>query len=236
MENSRQSDLRDFYGLLANLTHEIGGAQTLANCSMRQSCPKRGVYFFMENGETRSDTGSGPRIVRVGTHGLRRNSRSTLRKRLSQHRGRVRTPGGNHRASIFRSIVGASISARDNINCASWGSRNKRARASRNLEVGLEAKVSDTIGAMPFVCLSIPDEAGPDSDRGYIERNAIALLSNYEKQVLDSPSEQWLGRYCNRDRVRGSGLWNSNHVNESYDPAFLSRLERYLRQMERDQD
>jgi len=70
MENSRLSDLRDLYGLLDNLTDVIGGAQTLENRSVRQSCPKRGVYFFMENGEARSDTGSGPRIVRVGTHGL----------------------------------------------------------------------------------------------------------------------------------------------------------------------
>ena len=30
--------------------------------------PQRGVYFFMEDGEERSDSGSGLRIVRVGTH------------------------------------------------------------------------------------------------------------------------------------------------------------------------
>ena len=32
---------------------------------------------------------------------------------------------------------------------------------------------------MPFLWLEVPDPPGPDSLRGYIERNAIVLLSNY---------------------------------------------------------
>jgi hypothetical protein len=35
------------------------------------SWPRRGVYFFFENGEMRSETGTGPRVVRVGTHAMR---------------------------------------------------------------------------------------------------------------------------------------------------------------------
>jgi hypothetical protein len=34
----------------------------------------------------------------------------------------------------------------------------------------------------------------------------------------------WLGNYCNRVRVRKSGLWNQNHVEEDYDPAFLDNF------------
>ena len=33
--------------------------------------PARGVYFFREAGESRSDTGEGLRVVRVGTHALK---------------------------------------------------------------------------------------------------------------------------------------------------------------------
>lgn len=81
------------------------------------------------------------------------------------------------------------------------------------------------ICAMPFLWLSIDDDPGPTSLRGYVERNAIALLSNYNKVPLDPPSNGWLGLRCNRERVRASGLWNSNHVEEEYDPGFLDRLE-----------
>jgi hypothetical protein len=61
-----------------------------------------------------------------------------------------------------------------------------------------------------------------------IERNSIALLSNYNKPHLDPPSQGWLGRHSDREKVRTSGLWNSNHVDESYDPAFLNELDRLV--------
>jgi hypothetical protein len=93
-------------------------------------------------------------------------------------------------------------------------------------EIALEREVSLVIGAMPFVWLPLEDEAGKESRRGYVESNSIALLSNRNKVVLDPPSREWLGRHCDRDKIRGSGLWNSNHVDENYDPAFLDELDR----------
>jgi hypothetical protein len=67
--------------------------------------------------------------------------------------------------------------------------------------------------------------------RGYIERNSIALLSNFGKAALDLPSQRWLGRDCPRNRVQRSGLWNQNHVEETYDPSFLGTLERLVPRM-----
>jgi hypothetical protein len=93
----------------------------------------------------------------------------------------------------------------------------------------LEREVSKTIGAMRFLWLGIDDEPGDQSERGYIERNAIALLSNYGKEPLDPASPTWLGHCCNRPRVRGSHLWNNNHVDEDCDPSFLDRLEALVR-------
>jgi hypothetical protein len=81
---------------------------------------------------------------------------------------------------------------------------------------------------MRFLWLSIEDEPGPSSLRGYIEKNAIALLSNFNKPPLDPPSPTWLGHYSDRERVRKSGLWNQNHVDEAYDPTFLDSLERFV--------
>jgi hypothetical protein len=85
---------------------------------------------------------------------------------------------------------------------------------------------------MPLLWLSIPDEGGPASLRGYIERNAIGLLSNVGKPAVDPPSADWLGRFSGRATVVHSGLWNSNHVNESCDSAFLGELERLIAQQE----
>jgi hypothetical protein len=41
-----------------------------------------------------------------------------------------------------------------------------------------------------------------------------------------------LGTRSDRERVRASGLWNSNHVDEGYDPAFLDKLEQLVAAME----
>ena len=75
---SRRRDLARFYGLLDGLEARLGGMRTLADCDGRMSWPTRGVYFFFEDGEERSDSGSGLRGVRVGTHALMAKSRTRL--------------------------------------------------------------------------------------------------------------------------------------------------------------
>jgi hypothetical protein len=184
------------------------------------------VYFFFEDGENRQDSGTGPRIVRVGTHGLRAGSKSTLWGRLSQHRGSARTGTGNHRGSIFRLLAGtALIASGATTPIESWGRGASTPRDVTRGEVELERLVSACIGNMPCLWIGIDDPPGPESDRGYIERNSIALLSNWSKPALDPPSAIWLGRHCSRERVQSSGLWNSDHVDEAYEPAFLTRFE-----------
>ena len=91
----------------------------------------------------------------------------------------------------------------------------------RALEHPVEVKVSQEIGAMPFVWVEAEDAPGPNSVRAYIERNAIALLSNTGKAPIDPPSKHWLGLDADRAEIGQSGLWNVNHVAESYDPKFI---------------
>jgi len=106
-EPTRLQDLKRFYDILRDLKEKLGGTRKLADCSSKCGWPLRGVYFFFEQGEMRSDSGAGLRIVRVGTHALTANSKSTLWKRLGQHKG-TKTGAGNHRGSIFRLIVGTA--------------------------------------------------------------------------------------------------------------------------------
>lgn len=228
MRNERCEDLVRSYSILDRQEKHIGGARTLGDCSGRMAWARRGVYFFREPGESRTDTGTGSRIVRVGTHALKTGARTKLWTRLSQHKGQAGTGGGNHRGSIFRLIVGAALIAREGRDFPSWGNRSAANPEVRNSERALEVEVSKFIRSMPFLWLSVDDEPGEDSRRGYIERNSIALLSNYNKPPLDPPSHAWLGHDCNRERVRRSGLWNFNHVDQSYDRSFLDELDRLV--------
>ena len=228
----RLDHLKQFYALLASLEERLGGARCLSDCSGYMKWPTRGIYFFMEAGEVRANIGDCPRIVRMGTHALKAGSKTKLWNRLYQHKGVTSSGGGNHRGSIFRRIVGAALIERDGLDYPSWGKGDTAPREVRKLEQPLERTVSTVIGDMPFLWLAVEDEAGPESRRGYIERNAIALLSNYDKEPIDPPSTSWLGHLSDREKVRASGLWNSNHVNEDYDPAFLGVLTRLVAEME----
>ena len=50
----RIADTGRFYELLTRLERRVGGARTLATCDGRMDWPRRGVYFFFEEGEERS--------------------------------------------------------------------------------------------------------------------------------------------------------------------------------------
>lgn len=230
----RLRDLIRFYEILDDLAERIGGPRILAECSGRMEWPERGIYFFQEYGETRTESGTGLRIVRVGTHALKTGFRTTLWNRLSQHRGSAKTGSGNHRGSIFRLLVGTALSSANGLTVPTWGHGSSTQKHVREKERPLEVLVSKTIGQMPFLWLEVQDPPGSKSLRGYIERNAIALLSNYNRSpAIDAPSPSWLGTHCSREKVRASGLWNVKHVDESYDPAFFDELERLVRKMKR---
>ena len=224
--SNRISDINRLYELLGELarTHP---RRFLSECSGHDAWPLRGVYFFYENDECRSDSGD-DRIVRVGTHALKTGSKTTLWNRLSQHKGQVKSGGGNHRGSIFRKLVGHALLVQNQQPCDSWGKGSSASRDTRASELLIEQLVTGTLGRMQVLYLPIEDEARPSSLRGLIERNAIALLSNYHKQPIDAPSKGWLGYLCTREKVRESGLWNQRHVDETHDPAFLDTLEEMI--------
>ena len=223
---SRLDHLKRFYASLAALEARLEGTRVLSECTGRMPWPKRGVYFFMEPGEVRTGSGKGARVVRVGTHALKPGAKSTLWKRLRQHRGAATGGGGNHRGSIFRRIVGAALVERHSLACETWDEHGGAApREIREAEQPVEHHVSTKIGTMPFLWVRVDDCPGPESQRGFIERNAIALLSNHGTDSIDAPSPRWLGCHCNREKVRSSGLWNSNHVGEPYEPGFLDVLD-----------
>jgi hypothetical protein len=122
---------------------------------------------------------------------------------------------------VFRRHVGAGL-----IRCgncpegllASWLDRNPPTQWA-DREDDIERQVSRHIGTMPFLWLDVLDRA----DRGYVERNSIALLSCLTGG-LDLPSAGWLGHDATRSEIRESGLWNVQHVHDRYDPRFLQLL------------
>jgi hypothetical protein len=228
----RLHDLSRFYQIVDQIELRHRGTRQLIESHGRMSWPGRGVYFFFEAGETRSDDDAKSRVVRVGTHALKPSSATSLWRRLSRHKGTHSNGGGNHRGSIFRLLIGDAMMRRSPENvCPTWGQGASAPADVRASEQQLERLVSAYIGSMPFLCLSVEDEPGPDSLRGFIERNAIGLLSNYHRIHLDPTSSGWLGRLSSREQVRASGLWNNHHVDKQHDPKFLDVMEHLMRKI-----
>jgi len=231
--STRLLDVQRFYDLLDRLEEKVGGKRVLLECNGRMDWPQRGVYFFFEKGEFRTTSGSGLRVVRVGTHALKTGSNTTLWHRLKQHRGTEFNHGGNHRGSVFRHHVGTALASYNKWPAdivRAWPRGSSASKETREKEQPYEEQVSEYIGQMPFLWLKVEDEPGPSSMRGFIERNAIALLSNYynEDTPIDPPSNFWLGNFTGHQAIRGSGLWNVNHVNDSISPLFFDVLEKAI--------
>ncbi len=225
---TRENDLDRLYDLLTELEDRVDGKQRLGDCTGYMDWPERGVYFVFSRDERR-DRDNQHRLTRVGTHAVSTGSGTSLWNRLRTHRGAnsgTYGGGGNHRGSVFRKRVGESLLERHGLHdeYPHWGEGSSADRDRRLSEHDHEQRVSDYIRDLPFLWIDVDDEPGPNSDRAYIERNAIALVSNFQKESLDSRRDDWLGRHSPRKEIQDSGLWNIDHVEETYDPAFLDRV------------
>ena len=225
MDSNRIDHLKRFYEILDYLKSDVvEGYRCLSKCNKDSGWPSHGVYFFMEVGEERKDSGKGLRVVRVGTHSVKQGgSQTTLWDRLKTHKG-TEAGGGNSGSSIFRRLVGSALT--------------KKCDLSEEELESLEYRISCKIRSMPFLWLKVNGGGKGPKDRKFIEKNSIALLSNYNRETkLDVPSNDWLGRYCldtkrrQNCKVICSGLWNQQNVGNKYQPSFLDKLEEIVENM-----
>jgi hypothetical protein len=217
--------IAELYRLLGVLRAGDLGTISLEDSAALRGLPDEGLYFFFEPGEVRAD--GSDRVVRVGTHGLRKADPGGLTRRLRQHRGtgRGRAPGaGNHRASVFRRHLGtALLSAQDDELLAAWTA--KRPTPERRVdELRVEREVSERVRRMQVLVLPVGTRPDGTSDRGRLESSAIAVLARHDEPA----SAGWLGRFARAEAVRTSSLWNVDHVDDPVDPVDLELLASYV--------
>jgi hypothetical protein len=203
-----------FYKELRRLYIGQDGGRLLGTSTGRLSWPKRGVYFLMEPTEflrTRRYSPLEHRVIRIGTHAVSRGSKTTLWDRLSTHRG-IAGGGGSHRSSIYRLHVGAALAAKDSsLAQATWGQGQIVPPGAQISELGLEQEVSRYMSNVRVLWLDVPDEPSAHSDRAFIERYAIGVLSRH-RIVTGEMSTGWLGNCSESVEIASSGLWNLNHL------------------------
>jgi hypothetical protein len=83
-------------------------------------------------------------------------------------------------------------------------------------EQELEQEVSNYLKRLFVITIDIDDVPGPESQRAYVERALIALLTE-EHIYLEESSGQWLGHFSAQKSIRNSGLWNVRCVGSNCD-------------------
>ncbi len=159
--------------------------------------PESGIYLLFEAGETAHGT---ERIVHVGTHtGNRR-----LMSRLQEH------DSSNKDRSILRKNVGRALLRKSgdpflekwNIDLTSREKREKyEPLVDFERQGDVEAAVTDRIRRnFSFVALPVEDK----KSRSELKLKIISTLSLCG---CCRPSEQWLGLWSSKSKIRESGLW-----------------------------
>lgn len=174
--------------------------------------PKNGIYILFEKDEVGHD---GDRIVRIGTH----TGQDKLRSRLEEHYIKE-----NHNRSIFRKNIGRALLNNEKdpfldqweIDLTTHEARESFGHlVDREKLQEVESQVSEYMRShFSFVVFEVPNK----EDRIKFESR---LISTVCRCPTCKPSDNWLGLYSPKQKIKESGLWL---VNELYKQP-LSLLE-----------
>lgn len=192
---------------------------------LAEKLPEKGVYYFLDPSEPSSVFRDAPRLVRIGTHGVSRGSRATLRQRLRTHFG---TKGGlgNHRSSIFRLHVGECLLRRARLSSKvpTWGSAMPTNSRDLEREREIESEVSAYIRSLLVGVRDVPGISDKCNRRAQIEYREISDCTA-DRIILDKSTPDWLGNFSMRPQIRASGLWNVSLVGQpTINPVQLELL------------
>lgn len=167
--------------------------------------PKNGIYVLFEEGEKAHETN---RIVRVGTH----TGQDQLRSRLKQHFYKE-----SKDRSIFRKNIGRAMLNRDNDPFLALWELDLMTRDARNLHekeidkkylLKIERQVTEYMQShFSFVVFEVLEK----ENRLRLESRLISTVS-----LCPScrPSQDWLGKFSPKVKIRDSGLWIVNELNK----------------------
>ena len=168
-----------------------------------QEIPKDGIYILFEKEELAHST---DRIVRIGTH----TGNNKLRSRLKEH-----FVNENKDRSIFRKNIGRALLNKNNDPfIEQWEkdltTKNERTLHSNSVDFNkqkeIEKRVTEYIqDNFSFVVFQIDNK----DKRLELESKIISTVSLCDEC---NPSQNWLGSFSPKEKIRKSGLWLVNKL------------------------
>ena len=165
--------------------------------------PKNGIYILFEKGEIAHSV---DRIVRIGTH----NGNNQLLSRINQH-----FINENKDRSIFRKNIGRALLNKDNdIFLEQWEidltTRESKEKYLKNIDIEkikiIEKKITKYIKEyFSFIVFEIENK----ENRLLMESKIISTVSLCSEC---KQTENWLGNYSPKEKIKKSGLWLVNEL------------------------
>ncbi len=165
--------------------------------------PLNGIYILFEKGENAHGS---ERIVRIGTH----TGENQLPSRLLQH-----FVNENKDRSIFRKNIGRALLNKDKdsyLNTWEIDTTTREAKekfgkmVDEEKQKEVEKKVTKQIqDNFSFIVIPIKDK----DERLQIESKIISTVSSCKRC---NPSQNWLGLFSPKDKIKKSGLWLVNEL------------------------
>lgn len=185
-----------------------------------QQLPKNGIYFFYEKGEIWGHGENKKRIVRIGTH-RDGNFRSRIQEHFLLNERKMNfdsmRPAPKER-SIFRLNIGrALLNKQGSSYMKIWNidftSRRKRERCAHLRNIEYEKEIERQITSIlrtnfGFRFIRVEDEVWRMGAKGLESR----LIGTVARCSLCCPSNNWLGKYSPKRKIRESGLWLVQHL------------------------
>lgn len=169
----------------------------------KQEIPENGIYILFEKEESAHSTN---RIVRIGTH----TGQNQLRSRLFQHFLKE-----NKDRSIFRKNIGRALLKKDKDPfLKKWEldltTRNAKDKYSDSVDFEKQREIEKRVTKyiqdnFSFVVFQIDEK----DKRLEIESKIISSVSLCEEC---KPSENWLGNFSPKEKIKKSGLWLVNEL------------------------
>lgn len=168
------------------------------------SIPQNGIYVKFEKGEKHNEL---DRIVRVGTD----TGENNLNKRLIEH-----FITENKNRSIFRKNIGRALLNKENNPYLKYWELDTTSKADKEknlklldleFEARMEKEISTYIKTNFSFCVF---RVETKEQRLFFESKIISTLAFNTK-----PSENWLGNFSTKDKIKQSGLWQVQGLNKS---------------------
>lgn len=171
-----------------------------------EEIPQNGIYVKFEKGEM---VGNLDRIVRIGTD----TGEDQLRSRLNQH-----FTDQNQRRSIFRKNIGRCLLNKKKSDYLKYWDldytskvdkeRNKN-KINLDFEKEIENEISNYVKNNFSFCVF---KVGSKEERLFWESKIIATIAQSKNS---KPSENWLGNFSPKEKIRKFGLWQVQGLEKS---------------------